>query len=216
MKHYGVGEWTDLVRDLVSREQRSEMEEHRANCSKCEAMFEFLRRVAITAQNESFYEAATEALLPAARRAFALQKAAGTTRDRLFRVLQTLVAQLTYDSAADLQPAGARGPRPTSRQMLYEAGDYCLDLRFDREPDSLGIALVGQIANRKKPGSNLATLPVFIVSNNEIVAEAASNQFGEFSLDYTPRAGLLLRVALADAGIQLEVPLKRVLEQHEK
>ena len=67
------------------------------------------------------------------------------------KALQILAGHLTYDSAGDLQPAGARANRSDSRQVLYEAGDFCLDLRFDRERDSMQIMLVGQVANQKNP-----------------------------------------------------------------
>jgi hypothetical protein len=211
MRHYEIGNWVDLVRGLVSQEQRIEMDTHRTSCSECSATFEFLRKVAAAAQEERTYEAATEALLPAARRAFTAQRGPGRLGDRVADALRTLVAHLTYDSSSDLRPAGARSGGPTTHQMLYEAGDFCLDLRFDRATDSRQVTLVGQIANRKDPALQLATLPVSIVSNDEIVAEVSSNRFGEFSLDYTPRPGLRLRVPITEAGIQVEVPLKRTI-----
>ena len=215
MQHYGVGEWTDFVRNLVSEKVRIEMDEHRGACSECGALFEFLRNVAVAGQDEHIYEAASQALSESARRAFATEGSRGHLRDRVVRALQTLVAQMTYDSAADLRPVGARACRPTTRQMLYEAGDFCLDLRFDRELDSPQVTLVGQVANRSDPGFQPAGLPVLIVSNTSVVAHTASNEFGEFSLDYTPQGDLRLNVEIAVAGIQLEVPVNGVLEQHE-
>jgi hypothetical protein len=129
--------------------------------------------------------------------------------------MRTLIASLTYDSAADLRPAGARAHRPSSRQMLYEAEDFCIDLRVDQEPDSIKMTLVGQVANRTNPEFPLTRLPVRILSSEKVVAKTASNEFGEFSLDYSPRPDLRLCVSIADAGIRLEVPLQRLLEDHE-
>src|SRR5579864_3919694 len=136
MRHYEVSEWTDFVRNLVSEEQRSEMERHQLGCSQCASKLEFLRNVAVTARAEQAYDSASKVLAASARRVFVKPEAPGGTRDRVIDALRTLVAHLTYDSAADLRPAGARAHRPSSRQMLYEAGSYCLDLRFDQELDS--------------------------------------------------------------------------------
>jgi len=215
MQHYGAGEWTDYVRNLVSEKERIEMEEHRAKCPECEGLFEFLRHVAAAGRDEQVYEATSQALSASARRVFATEGSGNRIRERVARALQPLVAQLTYDSAADLRPAGARASRPTTRQMLYEAGDFCLDLRFDKELDSTQVTLVGQVAKRSDPGFPSAGLPVLILSSTSVVAQTASNEFGEFSLDYTPQRDLRLSVQIADAGVQFEVPVNGVLEQNE-
>jgi hypothetical protein len=148
------------------------------------------------------------------RRIFTKQTGARWS-DKAIEALQLLMAHVTYDSTADLQPAGARATRPASRQMLYEAGDFCLDLRFDRERDSLEVMLVGQVANQKNPEFRVAKLPVLILSGQKVVTQTASNEFGEFSLEYIPRPNLRLCVPVKDAGVRLEVPLKRLLEEHE-
>lgn len=214
MRHYEVGEWVDFVRNLVSETVRAEMEQHRASCKECGELLEFLESLAATAQTERAYESATVRLSASARRVFSKPAAAGA-RDRVVDALRTLVAHLTYDSAADLRPAGARAHRPASRQLLYEAGDFCIDLHFDQGVDSMQMTLVGQVANRKDPGFRVTRLPIVILSSTKVVAQTASNEFGEFSLDYTPRHDLRLCVSIADAGVRLEVPLKRLIEEHE-
>ena len=213
--HYGAGEWTDFVRNLVSEKDRIDMEEHRAVCSQCGVLFEFLRKVAITGQNEQVYTQASEALTASARALFVSERAQSRVRSRITRALQTLTGKLTYDSAADLLPAGARAARPASRQMLYEVGDFCLDLRFDRETGSTKVTLVGQIANRRDPAFLVAKLPVLILSSSGVVAETESNEFGEFSLDYTPGRDLRVSVQIGNACIQIEAPVKGLSEAYE-
>ena len=97
---------------------------------------------------------------------------------------------------------------------MYQAGDYCVDLRLDRERDSMKVILVGQVANQKDPLLQLARLPVFVLDGKKIISETASNQFGEFSLEFVPRQSLRLCVQVTQAGFQLEVPLKQPLEEH--
>ena len=216
MRHYEVGEWSDFARNVLSPMDRTEMEEHlAAGCVECSGQLEFVRRVAGTAAAEMAYERVTPDLAIAARRVFNKRPAGARWPDKAIQALQILVAHLTYDSTLDLQPAGARANRAASRQMLYEAGDFCLDLRFDRERDSPQVMLVGQVANKKNPEFSVAKLPVLILSGQKVITQTASNEFGEFSLEYIPRPNLRLCVPLTDAGVQLEVPLKRLLEEHE-
>jgi hypothetical protein len=216
MKHYEVGEWTDFARDLVSTEQRTEMEDHlAAGCAECDTLLEFIRQVAATAASEMAYESVTPDLAVKASRIFAKQQSGSRWQDKAIQALQVLAARLTYDSTVDLQPAGARANRAASRQMLYEAGDFCLDLRFDRERGSQRVILVGQVANRKDPEFPVAKVPVLILSGQKVITQTASNEFGEFSLEYIPRPNLRLCVPLTDAGVRLEVSLKHTMEEHE-
>lgn len=185
------------------------MQEHlAAGCADCGAQLEFLQRVTATAAAEGAYESATSGLSDAARRIFTKPHAGLRWTDKTIQALRALVSHLTYDSAVDPQPAGARTNRAASRQMLYEAGDFCLDLRFDRERDSLQVMLVGQVANQKNPEFPVAKLPVLILSGQNVITQTASNEFGEFSLQYIPRPNLRLCVPLTDAGVRLEVSLK--------
>src|SRR5690242_12312854 len=134
MRHYEVGEWTDFVRNLVPEEDRIAMQQHRAHCTGCSALAGFLEQLCQTAQAEQSYEAASASLAASARNIFGVKHPAKPAmRDRVIDTLRTLVACLTYDSAAELRPLGARSYRAGSRQMLYEAGDYCVDLRLSEQ-----------------------------------------------------------------------------------
>ena len=215
MGHYNIGEWTDLVRGLVSESRRKEMEGHLSEgCEECGGIAVFLRQVSGLAQSEIAYEESSAKLSAAACAVFEDQTS-HSLRRRAASTLRTLMAKLTFDSAAQLQPAGIRGHRASSRQLLFEAGDYSIDLRLDRERESMKVILVGQVACQKDPLLQLARLPVFVMDGKKIVSETASNQFGEFSVEFVPRRNLRLCVQVTQAGFQLEVPLKRTLEEHE-
>ena len=213
MKHFETGDWADFARNMTSAEQKAEMQAHlEAGCEECRDMLAFLQRVAEAGASEASYESESSELASSAKAIFGAVPAARWT-DRLIEALQVLVAALTYDSAVGPQPVGARAHRAASRQMLYEAGEFCLDLRFDRERDSMQVVLVGQVANPKNPNFRVAKLPVLILSGKKVITQTASNEFGEFSLEYTPRSNLRLCVPVTDAGVRLEVPLKRFLEE---
>src|SRR5208337_2437470 len=135
MGHYDIGEWVDFVRGLLAETRRNEMDQHLVSgCSECRLTVGFLGQVAELAHAEPAYESSTSRLSAAALGVFH-GKAQIPLRERLVAALETMVATLTFDSAAEPHPAGARGGRASSRQMLYQAGDYCIDLRLDRERD---------------------------------------------------------------------------------
>jgi hypothetical protein len=213
MAHYNIGEWTDYVRDLLAQEQRREMSEHLGTgCEECSSLVGFLRGVAEVAAADALYERASSELAITAGGIFV---APALEQSGIIAALRTLAAKLTFDSASGLNPAGARGHRPAARQLMYQAGDYCVDLRLDRERNTTRVVLVGQVANEKQPLLQLARLPVFVMSGKKIISETASNEFGEFTLEFLPRPNLRLCVQVTQAGVQLEVPLKRSLEEHE-
>jgi len=215
MGHYDIGEWSDLVRGLLPEPRRNELDSHLAGgCGDCRELFGFLRQISESAQREAMYESSSSALSAAAVGVFR-GEAQAPMHERVVAALETLIGTLTFDSAMELHPAGARGSRSSSRQLMYKAGDYFIDLRLDRERDSMKVILVGQVANQKDPLLQLARLPVSVMAGKKIVSETASNEFGEFSLEFLPRQNLRLCVQVTQAGFQLEVPLKQSLEEHE-
>ena len=121
--------------------------------------------------------------------------------------LQRLWASLVYDSVNDPQPVGVRGTHQINRQVLFHAGDYSVDLRFEHEKGSASMVLVGQIANQKTPDELLANLPVILVAGNREVTRSISNTFGEFQFEYVPESDLRLLVPLESRGQELEVQL---------
>jgi hypothetical protein len=214
MRHYEISEWADFARNLLSGQAREEMEQHLASgCTSCGATLDFLRNVAAAAAVENLYESATPALVSSAHELF--EGRGMRTIDRVVEALQVLAGHMTYDSASDLLPQGTRAHRASTRQMMFEAGDYCLDLRIDRELDSSRVTLVGQLASQKDPRVQMARLQVLILSGDRILSQTASNEFGEFSLECVARQNVRLCVPMTAAGVRVEIPLKQLLEKHE-
>jgi len=222
MGHYDIGEWAEYVRNLSSESRRIDMELHlAAGCEECNTLTRFLRGVADVASADECYEQASAPLAAAARAIFVLPAKSGERtgqsgeRTSFMGSLRALTAHLTFDSATQLYASGARGHRPAARQLMYQAGEYCLDLRLDRQRNTTRVILVGQVANEKHPLLHLARLPVYVMAGKKIVSETASNEFGEFTPEFLPRANLRLCVQVTQGGVQLEIPLKRSLEEHE-
>ena len=100
-----------------------------------------------------------------------------------------------------------RAGHQINRHVLFQAGDYSVDLRFEHERGSASMVMVGQIANRRMPDELMAHVPVILFSGNRELTRSLSNSFGEFQLEYTPQANLNLRVPLEARGQELEVVL---------
>jgi hypothetical protein len=200
-RHFDITDWADYVRNVVPAEQREQMSAHlQGGCSKCEKIQAMLSHFAGICQREAAYEVPR----------FAEQQAKalmGLARAPRQTALQRLLGSLIYDSVNDPQPVGVRGTHQINRQVLFHAGDYSVDLRFEHEKGSASMVLVGQIANQKSPQENLANVPVILVAGTRELTRSISNTFGEFQLEYVPESDLRLLVPLESKGQELEVVL---------
>jgi hypothetical protein len=200
-RHFDITQWADYVRNAVPNEQREQMLAHlQGGCSKCDKVRGVLSRFAIICKREAAYQ------IP--RRTEQQVKAmVGLAKAPRLSTLQRIWGSLVYDSLNDPQPVGVRGTHQINRQVLFHAGDYSVDLRFEHEKGSASMVLVGQIANQKTPDEMLANLPVILVAGNREVTRSISNTFGEFQLEYVPESDLRLLVPLESRGQELEVQL---------
>lgn len=200
-RHFDITEWADYVRNVVSTEQHDQMLAHlQFGCSKCEKIQAVLLRFAGICQREARYEVPRVAEQQ-------VKALVGLARTPRRSALQRLLGSLVYDSLNDPQPVGVRGTHQINRQVLFHAGDYSVDLRFEHEKGSASMVLVGQIANQKAPEESLANVPVILVAGNRELTRSISNTFGEFQLEYVPESDLRLLVPLETRGQELEVVL---------
>lgn len=200
MKHFEIESWTDFVRGFAEPTLRSRMESHlQSQCEPCAAVVDTLRRFAGTAKREPAYEVPDYAVR-SAKAIFALQ------RPERVQLMPRLVARLVFDSFREPLPAGVRGQTRTSRQTLYEAGSYSIDLRIEQERGERDVMAVGQLFDLSDPQRRMAMVPVILTSGDDIVAKAISNAFGEFQLRYTPARHLRLHMPLLEASaIELDL-----------
>jgi hypothetical protein len=202
-RHFDITEWADFARNLVTPEQNQEMSGHlQAGCTRCEKLQTLLTRLVGVCAREIAFEVPRYA----ERSVKALASLGKESRRSAF---QRLLATLTYDSTNDPQPVGVRGTHQISRQVLFHAGDYSVDLRFEHEKGSSSMVLVGQIANQKAPDEVMANLPVILLAGKRELSRSISNSFGEFQMEYVPHTDLRLLVPLDEKGQELEVLLEK-------
>src|SRR2546426_6722670 len=180
MKHFELAKWVDSARGLVEGSVRVAMERHLASgCRKCRQAAELLYKVQAAARNDAQVQIPHYALR-CAQAVFILQQ------PERVQILPGIPARLLYDSFGEPLPVGLRTQQRLSRQALYQAGDYSLDLRLENERGSSRVALVGQIENRNHPEKRVSNVPVLLVSGKQILAQVVSNSLGEFQMEYMP------------------------------
>lgn len=201
MTHYDHAKWVDFVRGLIAGSERQAMQAHLdSGCRRCHPVVRRLRTLAEVASGDSKWDA-PEGVVQTAKALFALQ------RPEEVHILPRVLARLVYDSFREPLPAGVRMQHRLSRQALYEAGQYSVDVRLEHEKGSRRVTLLGQIGDRQRPGRSLADVPVWLVSGKKVVARALSNAFGEFQMDYEPGRHLRLYVPVEQRGKHIEVRL---------
>ncbi len=205
MKHLDLIQLTDYIRGATAEAQAAAMEAHLASgCQKCRLTADLLHKLAAAARSDSQVQVPDYALR-CARAIFLLQQ------PEKVQILPRIPTQLLYDSFREPLPAGLRTQQRLSRQYLYQAGDYSLDLWLENERGSPLVALVGQIQNRKQPGKRLGRgVPVLLVAGKKILAHAVSNSLGEFQIEYAPTKHQRLYVPVHLSGKRVRVFLNKL------
>lgn len=209
MKHFEIHEWADYVRGLGSESIRTAMKQHLdAGCRRCQdVVFTFEKLVSTIVGDRS--PEVPDHVVHMAEALFALHRPEKVT-------FAHKVASLVHDSFRTPLPAGVRSQRGASRQALYHAGDFCVDVRIEHERGARTVSLTGQLANTKQPEMTLRDVPVSLISGRQLVALARTNEFGEFQLQYEPKGRVRLHLPIKPVGQWIEVPLGDLnQEQHQ-
>lgn len=105
-----------------------------------------------------------------------------TQRPRLVERLGQAIASLVFDSLARPAVAGVRSTETTNRQLLYNAGDYSLDLQIAPLGQTRA-ELVGQILREGEASfESVANLKLELSLAGKKVFDASTNEMGEFTI----------------------------------
>jgi hypothetical protein len=199
-KHFIAEEWVDFANERLSSEQTQMMQRHLgAGCGKCSKVLEFWTRVRQTANRESKFEA-PESAVHHIRNAFALMTEPKKSKRRFE------IPRLVFDSLWQPAAVGVRSAPSGPRQVHYSAGAIAIEMRLEPSPNSELINVTGQISNAALKGEGLAGISVLVNNIKRKVAEARTNQFGEFQLSFVPETGLRISFAFKNEK-DLSIPL---------
>ena len=136
------------------------------------------------------------------------------SRPRLAQRIGQVVASLVFDSFARPQLAGVRSTETASRQLLYRAGEYSIDLQVAPSAESskagaTGADLIGQVLREGETTfQSVGGLRLQVARGGEAAHVTVTDPMGEFKISNVVYGVYDLRVELADGQITVpEVPI---------
>lgn len=186
MEHFSEQAWADFVRGFENSERRR-LQSHLAGaCRDCTASHETWKRIRTVASREGLYTPSADATRMA-KLAFAGRFSLQSN--------SAVFANLTFDTLRQPALAGIRSGAAAARQLLYETEGVAVDLRFDHSPAVKLIHVTGQILDKRAPHGAIRNAAVTVWTPNGLpVAEARTNDFGEFRLQFESQEALKLSI----------------------
>jgi hypothetical protein len=188
MSHFSAAGWFDFARGTLSPEERTSMQHHLdEECDRCFKLLETWKTVLETVRREPGYRPPVSAVRYA--------KTIYVSDDRCKWLPQMAkMARLAFDSSRQFAAAVRNSTPTSSRQFVYEAEPFVIDLRVESEPAQKHVWLVGQVLNSNKPDSKLEDVEVVLLTGERLVAKTATNPAGEFEFEFDDGKGLQLFV----------------------
>jgi hypothetical protein len=199
MKHYSLEQWVDFARDVMKDKERVAMQAHLdEGCKECSQSAGLLQRVHEAARREHGYEPSDTAVRTA-KGTFGIHGPRKVTAEK------AAIIELLFDSSRVALPVGVRSSASAARQLLYGLGEFRVDLRIEPYGHSGSVSIIGQVLDFGNRGASLLEVPVALISNRKVLAESATNEFGEFHLECDRESGFQLRVQLPSKEVNLPV-----------
>ncbi len=174
MKHFTTKEWINFVNRVTSQKQQEAMQKHLGTgCKRCMDTVSLWQRVRNTAALEASYQPPA-ADVRIAKAAFA---AAGRATQREEK---TGLVEVLFDSFLQPMLAGARSSSLGTRQMLYRADPYQIDIQIEAKPEGNRLMVTGQLLDVNNPGIVGRDVKITLSNHRGNVIHTITNQFGEF------------------------------------
>jgi hypothetical protein len=174
MRHFTTEEWIDFVNQVTSPKQQEVMKKHLGTgCKQCMATVALWQKLHNTAAMEARYQP-PEADVRLAKAAFA---AAGAVARRSEK---SSFVEVMFDSFLQPMLAGARSSGLGTRQMLYRADPYQIDIQIEAKPEGNRLMVTGQLLDVSSPGVVGRDVKITLSNHRGNVIHTVTNQFGEF------------------------------------
>jgi len=204
MEHFSVEKWIDFVNQAVTSIEKQLMNKHlKLGCESCQETVSLWQRVRASAAVEGNYQP-PESAVRIAKAAFA-----GVGLDHRKKRSANRV-QILFDSFLRPVLEGVRSAGTGTRQMLYRADPYQIDVQLEMKPGGNRIVVTGQLLNLTNP-KVIATGTRILVSNmHGDVVHTVANQFGEFSGEVKNSGDMQLTFA-TPSGEPIVISLREAL-----
>ncbi len=177
MEHFTTEKWIDFVNQAVTANENQLMVKHlKQGCKRCEKAVSLWQRVRQSAVKEEKYQPPEE-IVRLAKAAFAGAVLTARRKGKESRI------KLLFDSF--LQPvfAGARSAGTGTRQMLYRADPFQIDVQIEAKSSGNRLVVTGQLMDLSNPAIVSQDVRVALSNMRGNVTHAVTNQFGEFSTE---------------------------------
>jgi len=205
MKHFTMEDEIDFVNQVVPTTRKIAMERHLKDCRRCAKAVSQWQRARQCAAAEPSYQPPQEAVR-IAKAAFAgLQLA-------LHREPAGSSIELVFDSFLHAPLQGFRSAGSGTRQLLYRADPFQIDLHIEVEPGDKHVVVTGQLLGLRDPqivGQNVGLILANLCGR---VVRTVTNQFGEFRAEIENSGDLALVFFRADHK-PVVIPLQDGLSQ---
>jgi hypothetical protein len=174
MKHFTTEEWIDFVNQVTSPKQQEAMKKHLVTgCKQCMETVTLWQKLHNAAAIEASYQPpAAEVRL--AKAAFAAAAGAAQWKKK------SSFAEVMFDSFLQPMLAGARSSGLGTRQMLYRADPYQIDIQIEAKPDGNRLMVTGQLLDVSSPGVVGRDVNITLSNHRGNIIHTITNQFGEF------------------------------------
>ena len=204
MEHFSVEKWIDFVNEAVTTNERELMDSHlHIGCKSCQQTVSLWKRVRSTAAAEGNYQP-PESAVRIAKAAFA-GGGLGSQKKRSESRVKVL-----FDSFLQPVLAGVRSAGAGTRQMLYRADPYQIDVQLEMKPSGNRVVVTGQLLNLSNPKVIAAGTRILVSNMQGDVVHAVANQFGEFSGEVKNSGDLQLTFA-TPSGEPIVISLREAL-----
>ena len=90
------------------------------------------------------------------------------------------IVDVLFDSFLRSNSVGMRSAGKQTRQMLFRAGPYHVDVQIEEIPDSARLSVTGQLLNASSPGMVGRDAQVTLSTRRGNFVHLVTNEFGEF------------------------------------
>lgn len=183
-QHFKLEDWVDLARNVAQPEAAAaKMRQHLdAGCQECIEAFASMSAMAALGKRQAEYEPPAEHLRSA--KALVAQAA--------FQSRKREVMDIVFDSLLQPALAGVRGAQNAARQVLYQKGTCCIDIRLEHDTKAKKLNVMGQVLDSGESGRGVGSILVEVVQNEKPIATATTNSYGEFELSVANGGGVEL------------------------
>ena len=204
MEHFNVEKWIDFVNQAVTTNEKVRMDKHlELGCLSCQTTVSLWQRVRASAVVEGNYQP-PESAVRIAKAAFSDVGLAQRKKGSASRV------KVLFDSFLQPMLEGVRSAGAGTRQMLYRADPYQIDVQLEMKPGGNRIVVTGQLLNLSDPKIIAAGTRILVSNMHGDVVHTIANQFGEFSGEVKNSGDLQITFA-TPSGEPIVISLREVL-----